>query len=175
MVQLSVSDKMKQWQHMLLWLPELLLIIMPLLFNPFLKEVFYYDELDFYHHGSMMSLLYAGADLYMILCIIFVMWKRERMTRLQRRAALALLLLSTVPMLIQSMIMPKQLIEMFFQALGLYGYLLAVENIDESRHPVTHEWNRHALIRDFAYQIVSGTTMYAVIVKVRRPDRKSVV
>lgn len=49
---------------------------------------------------------------------------------------------SGVPVLVQSILIPHQLIEMFFQALGLCGYMLAVENVDESRNPVTKAWNR---------------------------------
>lgn len=164
-VQLGVSQKMKRWQHFIIWLPELLMIMIPLLLNPVFGTVFVYDDLDFYVHGPEMFLLYAGADLYMILCIALVIRRRERMTRQQTRAALALLLLSTVPMLVQSILIPHQLIEMFFQALGFYGYMLAVENVDESRNPVTHAWNRHALIRDLAYRMASGAKMCAVIVK----------
>ena len=85
-------------------------------------------------------------------------------------AALMLLLLSVVPMLVQSILIPHQLIEMFFQALGLCGYMLAVENVDESRNPVTNAWNRHALIRDFAYHLMNGTETAAVIVKISQID-----
>lgn len=170
LVQLGTYAEMTRGQRMLLWVPEIVMILLPLMLNFFFPCVFYYDELGFYVHGPAMILLYAGADFYMVLCIVFVFWKRERLTRMQRRAALMLLLLSVIPMLIQSILIPRQLIEMFFQALGLYGYMLSVENVDESRSPVTRAWNRHALTRDFAFRIMNGERICTVVVKVSQRD-----
>lgn len=170
LVQLGTFPTMKKWQHALVWMPEILMILLPLALNPAFRCVFGYDEAGLYVHGPLMILLYVSADLYMILCISFVVWKRDRMTKQQRKASLWLLLLSLIPMLVQSILIPHQLIEMFFQALGLCGYMLAVENVDESRNPVTKAWNRHALIRDFTYCLVNRTEIAAIIVKISQID-----
>lgn len=165
LTQLGMWKSLKKWQKALMILPEILLILLPLALNPFLRCTFYYDQQNVYRHGPLMPPLYIGGVLYMFLCIFLVARKRERLTFRQRRAALALLFLSAVPILIQSLFMQHQLIELFFQSLGLYGYILTVENVDECYHPVTHTRNRHALIRDLAPYFMNQISVCAVIIK----------
>lgn len=164
--QLEILDSLNKWQCVSVLLPEILMVLLPLALNPFFHCVFWYDTAGLYQHGSAMLLLYIGADLYMAACIVLVAKNRNVFTSFQHRAAMMMMLVSVIPMLIQSILMPHQLIEIFFQALGLCGYLQSVENMDESRHLVTHAWNKHALTRDFMKECLNGEKLSVVIVKV---------
>lgn len=163
--QLGLLKKVKRWQIRVFTLPWILLVVTPLAVNPFLHTTFYYDSRAYYRHGPLMSLLYIGALLYMTLCILLVAKMRDRLTVRQRHSALALLVLSVAPIIIQSQFMQNQLIEMFFQALGINGYILSVENVDERYHPETRVLNRHALIQDMAPIFVNQQTADMLIVK----------
>ncbi len=163
--QLGLLAKLKRWQIRVITLPWILLIVMPLAVNPFLHTTFYYDHRAYYRHGPLMVLLYVGALLYMTLSILLVAKMRDRLTVRQRHSALALLVLSVTPIIIQSQFMQKQLIELFFQALGINGYLSSVENIDERYHPETRVLNRHALIRDTAPIFMNQQPADMLIVK----------
>lgn len=168
--QLEIIDRLSRWQRIFVLLPEILMVLLPLALNPFFHGVFWYDAAGLYKHGSAMVLLYLGADLYMVACIVLVAKYGNVFTSFQCRAAMMILFVAVVPMLIQSIFMPHQLIEMFFQALGLYGYLQSIENIDELRNPVTHAWNRHALARDFMRDLLDGEKISVVIVKVSQVE-----
>lgn len=85
--QLGLSERMRRWQWTVLWLPEALMVLLPLLLNPVFREVFRYDENGIYIHGAAMPLLYIAADLYMVVCIVFAARNRNVLTLFQRRAA----------------------------------------------------------------------------------------
>lgn len=164
--QLGITAKMSVALRALLAAPEILMVLAPLLLNPLMHSVFAYDAHHVYIHGPGIILLYVAANIYMFMCIIIIVKYRSSLTIFQCNAAVSLLLLSIVPMLIQSIFMPHQLIEMFFQALGFYGYMKTVENTDDLRHPLTHAWNHQALIRDFTHNLINDVRMYGVLVKV---------
>lgn len=168
--QLGITGKIKRWQRAAIWAPEVLMVLLPLLLNPFFRGVFLYDGSGFYIHGPAMPLIYAAADLYMAAAIVLVARYRSSLTAFQRLAAVMLLLVCVIPMLVQSIFMPHELIEMFFQALGFCGYLQSVENIDESRHPVTHAWNRHALARDFMKGLLNEEKIVAAVLKISQVE-----
>lgn len=167
-VDLEIGHTTHHYINILLLLPECCFILFPLLLNPWTHAVFYYDKTNHYVHGPMMYMIYGAVYLYLALCLGLIIHKRERLTQRQYHTLLYLFLLSGIPVLIQSLFMPHQLIEMYFQALGFYGFLQLIDPIDQYYHPVTRIKNFQAMINDLSPYFVNQTSMYAIIIKISR-------
>jgi len=81
---------------------------------------------------------------------------------------IALLLTSLIPILIQMIFIPHQLIEMFFQSVGFYMLMTTVDNFDDLRNPVTKVYNRFAFIKSLSILMASGTTFRLIVVKLSK-------
>lgn len=169
-VDLEIGHTTHRYTKILLLFPECCFILFPLLLNPWTHAVFYYDKANLYVHGSMMYMLYGAVYLYLALSLGLIIHKRERLTQRQYRTLLYLFLLSGIPVLIQSLFMPHQLIEMYFQALGFYGFLQLIDPIDEYYHPVTRIKNFQAMINDLSPYFVNQRSTYAIILKISQLD-----
>ncbi len=64
--------------------------------------------------------------------------------------------------------MPHQLIELFLQSIGIFGFLTTVENVDAIHHPVTKVYNRIAFLREIDLALKSSNALEVVIVKLSR-------
>lgn len=152
----------------ILIIPELAGVVLPLALNNVFRWVFYYDKFGVYSHGPMMYPLYGVSIFYMVLCCFIVLMKRNLLTRRQWRAMIALLLTSLIPILIQMIFIPHQLIEMFFQSVGFYMLMTTVDNFDDLRNPVTKVYNRFAFIKSLSTLMASGTTFRLIVVKLSK-------
>ena len=95
----------------------------------------------------MIYMLYGAGYLYMLLTLVLAARYRDMLLKRQRNAAILLLIFSIVPIFVQQFFMSHQLIELFFQSIGIFGFLTTVENLDEVYHPVTKVYNRAAFLR----------------------------
>ncbi|MDL2237543.1 LuxR C-terminal-related transcriptional regulator [Christensenellaceae bacterium OttesenSCG-928-K19] len=166
-VLLGLKKRMKKPIKIAFFIPEIVILLL-LVLNFVFRFVFYYDENGIYLHGPMMYVLYGTGYLYMLVAVFLVIRYRKFLIRPQRYAAILLLVLSIVPIFIQQFIMPHQLIELFFQSIGIFGFLTTVENIDAIHNPVTKVYNRAAFLREIDLTIQNTNVLGAVIVKLSR-------
>ena len=152
----------------ILIIPELAGVVLPLALNTIFRWVFFYDEYGVYTHGPMMYPVYGVSIFYMVLCFIIVLMNRSLLTRRQWRAMIGLVLTSLIPILIQMIFIPHQLIEMFFQSIGFYMLITTVDNFDDLRNPVTKVYNRYAFIKALSKLMASGTQVRLIVVKLSK-------
>lgn len=146
-VLLGLKGRVKKPLFVAFILPEIAIFLL-LVLNFVFRFVFYYDENRIYLHGPMMYVLYGVGYLYMLLAVFLGIRFRKFLIRSQRNAAILLLVFSIVPIVIQQFIMPHQLIELFFQSIGIFGFLTTVENVDAIHNPITKVYNRVAFLRE---------------------------
>ena len=152
----------------LLILPELAGVFLPLALNGIFRWVFYYDEYGVYTHGPMMYPVYGVSIFYMVFCFLIVLMNRNMLTGRQWRAMIGLLFTSLVPILVQMIFIPHQLIEMFFQSIGFYMLMTTVDNFDDLRNPVTKVYNRYAFIKVLSRLSAAGASARLIVVKLSK-------
>ena len=164
---LGLNRRIKKSLLIVFFLPEVFIILL-LASNPIFRWVFYYDASGIYLHGTMMYVLYGTGYLYMLFTVVLTIRCRKLLLRPQRYAAIILLILSIVPIFVQQFFMPYQLIELFFQSIGIFGFITTVENFDSIHNPITKAYNRAAFLREIDLSIKNKTVFDAIIVKLSR-------
>ncbi|MDL2253595.1 LuxR C-terminal-related transcriptional regulator [Ruminococcaceae bacterium OttesenSCG-928-I18] len=166
-VLLGLKNRMKKPLFVAFILPEIVIFLL-LVLNFVFRFVFYYDANKIYLHGPMMYVLYGTGYLYMLTAVFLGIRYRKVLIRSQRYAAILLLVFSIVPIIIQQFIMPHQLIELFFQSIGIFGFLTTVENLDAIHHPITKVYNRAAFLREIDLTFQNENVLDSIIVKLSR-------
>ena len=136
--------------------------------NSAFRWVFYYDENGIYSHGTMMYVLYGAGYLYMLLSVFLSVRFRKMLLAPQRQAAIILLIFSIVPIFVQQFFMKHQLIELFFQSIGIFGFLTTIENFDAVRNPITKAYNRAAFMREIDLALQNKAELDVIIIKLSR-------
>ena len=169
-VLLGLKHRVKRSHFVLFLLPEVFAIFLPLALNPVLGWVFYYDANGIYSHGVMIYALYGAGYLYMLLTVYLAIRFRSLLLKSQRYAAIALLIFSIIPIFVQQVFMPHQLLELFFQSIGIFGFLTTVENLDVIHNPITKVYNRAAFLRSIDLAVRNQASLYVTIVKLARSN-----
>ena len=167
-VLLGLKHRIKKPLFILFLLPEVLFIFLPLALNPVLGWVFYYDANGIYSHGVMIYALYGAGYLYMLLAVYLAIRFQNLLLKSQRHAAIMLLIFSIIPIFVQQVFMSHQLLELFFQSIGIFGFLTTVENLDVTYNPVTKVYNRAAFLRSIDLAVQNQASLYVTIVKLSR-------
>jgi hypothetical protein len=166
---LGLRPRFTPWLTTLFFLPQTLGVALPLILNPFFHWVFYYDTAHIYSHGNMIYVLYATGYFYMLLCVYLAVRFRHLLLKSQRNMAFLLLIFSIIPIVIQQFFMPHQLLELFFQSIGMFGFLTTVEDFDRIYDPITNTYNRTAFLHDIPLAKESNQPLSLLIVKFSRP------
>jgi len=169
-VLLGLKHRLKKPLFVLFLLPEVLAIFLPLALNPVFHWVFYYDANGIYSHGVMIYALYGAGYLYMLFTVYLAVRFRNLLLKSQRYAAIMLLIFSIIPIFVQQVFMPHQLLELFFQSIGIFGFLTTVENLDAIHNPVTKIYNRAAFLRSIDLAIQNRADLNVVMVKLSRSN-----
>lgn len=151
-------------------LPEILGVVLLLALNPVLNWVFYYDSSHIYSHGIMIYALYGAGYFYILFATGLAVRFRGTLRKAQRHAAICLLVFSIIPIFIQQVFMPHQLLELFFQSIGIFGFLTTVENLNEVYNPITNVYSRVTFLRNISLAIKSGSRFAAVTIKLSRSE-----
>ena len=170
LVLLGLHRHLSRWKLCLFLLPEVFGIFLPLALNPLFRWVFYYDAAGIYCHACMIYLLYFCGYLYMLFSIYLLLRHRKLLVQSQHLIALGLLIFGIVPIIVQQFFFPHQLLELFFQSIGIFGYLLAIENLDDIYDFSTRTYNRVAFLRDTAHLLSRQEPFRVLIVKLSRPS-----
>lgn len=163
---MGINHRMSRMTALLLNIP-IVLSVLVLLLNPVLHWVYYYDADNMYTHDDMIYLLYFNAFLYLMIAIILTIKFRNALSKMKCYALLLFIIVSTLPIAVQ-MFLPTLLIELFFQAIGLLGILISIENEDEIINSITQIYNRYALLNDVTTAINTHTK--TVIMTVKLPN-----
>ena len=151
-----------------LFFSPIIITFLLLALNPAFRWVFYYDENGIYSHDTMMYILYGTGYLYMLFSVFMVIRFRKMLLKPQRTAAILLLTFSIIPIFVQQFFMKHQLIELFFQSIGIFGFLTTIENFDAIHNPITKVYNRAAFMREIDLAIQSRSKLDVIIVKLSR-------
>jgi len=165
---LGLEHRITKTSVALFLLPEALIIFLPLALNPIFHWVFFYDANGIYSHGVMIYALYGAGYFYMLLTVYLAVRFRNLLLKPQRHAAILLLIFSIIPIFVQQVFMPHQLLELFFQSIGIFGFLTTVENIDAIHNPITKVYNRAAFLRDINLAIHNNAALNVIVVKLSR-------
>jgi len=164
---LGLRRHMKKPFLLLFFLPETIIFLL-LVFNVGFRWVFYYDANGIYSHGTMMYVLYGTGYFYMLCAVYLAVRFRKMLLKPQRHAAILFLVFSIIPIFVQQFFMPHQLIELFFQSIGIFGFLTTVENFNAIHHPITKAYNRTAFIREIDFAIQNIAVVDVIIIKLSR-------
>ena len=164
---LGINHRVKKPSLLLFFSLEITCFLL-LAFNSTFRWVFYYDENGIYSHGTMMYVLYGAGYFYMLFSLFLLIRFRKMLLKPQQRAALLFLTFSIIPIFVQQFFMKHQLIELFFQSMGIFGFLTTVENFDAIQNPITKVYNRAAFMREIDLAIQNRTAVDVIIVKLSR-------
>ena len=164
---LGIRCRVKKPLFILFFLPEIIVFLL-LAFNSVFRWVFYYDIDGIYLHGAMMYVLYGTGYLYLLLSVFLVIRFKHMLLKSQRYAAILFLILSILPIVVQQFIMPYQLIELFFQSVGILGFLTTIENFNAIHNPITKVYNRTAFAQEITLAIQNKTALEGIIIKLSR-------
>ena len=167
---LGLGHRIKKGLLAVFLLPEFLGVVLPLALNPVLNWVFYYDNSRIYSHGIMIYALYGAGYFYILFATGLAVRFRGTLRKAQRHAAVWLLVFSIIPIFIQQFFMPHQLLELFFQSIGIFGFLTTVENLNEIYNPITNVYNRVTFLQDVALAIKSESHFAVVTIKLSRSE-----
>ncbi|MBQ7199951.1 MAG: response regulator [Eubacterium sp.] len=106
-----------------LFISELLVIS-----SPITKLVFYFDDKGVYHRGSLMSVIYIVAGIYIGAAVLFFIIHRTLLSRLNRATVIIVLFIAASGMIVQGIFSIN--IELFFESTGLLLFLLLLEEGD---------------------------------------------
>jgi DNA-binding CsgD family transcriptional regulator len=164
---LGLKFRMKKTLLMLFFLPEIIVFFL-LALNSVFRWVYYYDANGIYLHGKMMYVLYGTGYLYLLIAAFLLIRFGGFLIRAQRNAAILFLVLSIVPIIIQQFFIPHYLIELFFQSIAIFGFLITVENFDAIHNPGTNVYNRATFLQEIDLIIRNKRPFDVVIVKLSR-------
>ena len=164
---LGLRRHMKKPLLLLFFLPEIIIFLL-LALNSAFRWVFYYDANGIYSHGTMMYVLYGTGYLYMLCAVYLAVRFRKMLLKPQRHAAILFLVFSIIPIFVQQFFMRHQLIELFFQSIGIFGFLTTVENFNAVHHPITKAYNRTAFVREIDLTIQNTDAVDVIIIKLSR-------
>ncbi len=133
--------------------------------NPFLHELFYYNEAGIYTHASMFICLYIDAFAYLLLSGIYMVIYGGIISKLKLYSLMTFLGSAFFAVVIQ-MRHPLLLVELFIESLSLFGILFTIESEDEMLNAITKTYNRKALINDGSIMIRNGSKCEVLVVKI---------
>ena len=133
-------------ERVLFFLPIACNIILFIL-NPVFHCIFYYNSENLYTHGSLFLLLYISGFIYIIFSTIRIILGSPAVS-IQKRISMLMFVIASIIAVIFQVIYPYILIEQFVESLTFFGMLIAIENEDEIRNPITGIYNRKSFLTD---------------------------
>ena len=158
----SLNDQLKY--GFVCFLSELLVIS-----NPLHHFVYQFNvNRDFYRRWAEY-VIYAAALFYFVYALIALLFTWKAITRKRRMALIYFYLITTLGVLAQLLFIEVKT-ELFAEALGLMGVMIAVESEDDRIDMDTGFYNRHALQDDIATYLVNRRRFAVICVKVTNAE-----
>nr|MCR5684878.1 cache domain-containing protein [Lachnospiraceae bacterium] len=115
---------------LLLLTPCLIMQVITLL-NPLTGMVYYINDEIEYARGSAFWTLYVTGGFYFLMGFLFYFMYKNRLSKMDRSAVLMIIIIAVLGVAIQGIW--SIMVELFFEATGLLGFLLLLEGREKSR------------------------------------------
>ncbi|MCR4690700.1 MAG: response regulator [Lachnospiraceae bacterium] len=123
--------------------------------NPFSRMVFYFDEYNVYHRGSMMWLVYLVAAFYIAVGFVELMKNRKNLPVTDRHALFLLAVIAVMGVVLQAIW--SVTVELFFEAVVFLGFMELAEDRRKNYRRTDSKKN------DFRVVLVIVLTFFTVI------------
>ena len=136
-----------------------------ILLNPFFDWFFYYDDDREFCRGPVETVLYLSAAFYLAICLFNLVytWKAVVMNR---RIAIAYFFAICIAGILLQLFFLDVKAELFCEARGLMGIMIAVESEDDRIDVDTGFYNRRALQLDLNNYLVNRRELWVMCIKV---------
>jgi len=161
---LNLQRRYKKITTVLIMIPEIIMIGW-MLIMPARRLVYYYADGTTYKHGPLFNAFYVLTALYVLIGVFIVIRYRKALKLKIKAAFYCFTLLSLVPVVVQSFY-PMLKWALFFQALGLLGAALTIDNEEAVRSPESGFYNKYALYHDAKQAYDIGDKAGVIFVKV---------
>ena len=143
---------------------ELLLIT-----NPFTGWMYIFDENRDFQRGWGEYVVYACCLVYFVFGFVTLIFSWKSLTRKKRVAMCFFFLLVAAGVFIQMLnyMLP---VELFAEALGMMGVMIAIEAEDDRIDSDTGFYNRRALITDISALLMNRKRFAVICIKVTNPE-----
>ena len=143
---------------------ELLLIT-----NPFTRWMYIFDENRDFQRGWGEYVVYACCLVYFVFGFVTLIFSWKSLTRKKRVAMCFFFLLVAAGVFIQMLnyMLP---VELFAEALGMMGVMIAIEAEDDRIDSDTGFYNRRALITDISALLMNRKRFAVICIKVTNPE-----
>ena len=143
---------------------ELLLIT-----NPFTGWMYIFDENRDFQRGWGEYVVYACCLVYFVFGFVTLIFSWKSLTRKKRVAMCFFFLLVAAGVFIQMLnyMLP---VELFAEALGMMGMMIAIEAEDDRIDSDTGFYNRRALITDISALLMNRKRFAVICIKVTNPE-----
>ena len=143
---------------------ELLLIT-----NPFTRWMYIFDENRDFQRGWGEYVVYACCLVYFVFGFVTLIFSWKSLTRKKRVAMCFFFLLVAAGVFIQMLnyMLP---VELFAEALGMMGMMIAIEAEDDRIDSDTGFYNRRALITDISALLMNRKRFAVICIKVTNPE-----
>lgn len=134
--------------------------------NPFLHLTWGYNEqFKFERHGGEV-VLYLVSLLYFVSAMTLLLARWHALTR-RRKMILWFGIISILAGIVVQMLMPRVMVELFAEAIGILSIMIAVEYDEDLLDSSTNVGNRHSLVLDLRVLFETETDFYAISVQFR--------
>lgn len=154
--------------HILLGAPFGFTVFITLL-TPWTGWVYYYDEMHNVHRGWGNVAFYCAAAFYFVYSIIMLLFLWKGMNK-RRRIALLFLVFVVVGGILLQFFIREARCELFAEALGLMGVMIAIESEDDRINIDSGFYNRKALKNDIYTYTIAKLSFHVICVKITNPE-----
>ncbi|MBR4515050.1 MAG: response regulator [Lachnospiraceae bacterium] len=123
---LNLEGAYRKYGFALLAFP-LFVCILLILTDPFHNMICRESERVLYSHGPLFAVLYAVGFLYLLFGFVLVLRYKNNVRKVEYILLIVFIMFCFVPMVIQ-IFFPYNLIELFFQSIGMFLILLSIDN-----------------------------------------------
>lgn len=155
-------------REMLLFLPEILLVAVPLCVPYLRDQIFYFDAAGIYRHGPLMLPCIYGFSFFYAGLLVFLWFSSRRQAGVKyAKLSIGMLLLAAASVIAQGLFFPTQLVNEFFIAMATYSLLAVLEELGHNYNYKTCTYNRQAFHRVMEERLQSGEPFSAIVVTLK--------
>lgn len=155
----------------ILYFAPVLLMVIPLLVPSLRMQMYYYTADGTYVRGPLLYwTIFLAGYLYSAITVGVAIYFRKRLNHEQMNAVLVLIVMSVVSLFIQQVFLPSQLINEFFEAVGIFLVLVSIDNQNWVYNFTTNTYNRLIFKRHLQTDYDNHTRFYVVALSISRSD-----
>ncbi len=164
-IHLIGKEKDEMWSKLRLIAIPYIISITLIALNPFMHNIFYFDEALAYHRGPVIYSIYLIGIFYVIASMNFIIHYRADIAK-NRMLVLALFVFTCLVGALVQLLVPNLLIELFIQAVALLCILFTIENDGDIFNGITKIYNRRSFLSDASSMFSSHDRSFVTVVKI---------